>query len=263
MLSRAIGIIVLAQSLCFGQASAPPSVAGPSEAASLPSPQLSPTPTESNAIVAGRLIREEDPSYPKEARKQNLQGKVAVVVMIEENGKIGNPTVVSGDRILVDATLKAVRKWRFEPFTQQGYAISVQQNLVFDFAPGQKAAKLESPLPESKPVQPPITLPVTRSSAAAGGVYRIGGGVSARRVMYSPDPEYSDEARKARHEGVCVLSLIVGPDGLPRDMRITRSVGMGLDEKAIEAVNRWRFQPAMKDGKPVGVAVNVEVQFRL
>jgi protein TonB len=96
-----------------------------------------------------------------------------------------------------------------------------------------------------------------------GGAFRVGGGVSAPRPISTPDPEYSEEARKAKYQGTCVLWLIVGPDGRPRDMRVARSLGLGLDEKAIEAVKNWRFEPAMKDGKPVAVQINVEVSFRL
>jgi len=96
-----------------------------------------------------------------------------------------------------------------------------------------------------------------------GGVYHIGGGVSAPIPIFTPEAEFSDEARRAKYQGVCVLSLIVGPDGKPRDIKIGRSLGLGLDEKAIQAVNQWKFEPAMKDGKPVAVAINVEVQFRL
>lgn len=96
-----------------------------------------------------------------------------------------------------------------------------------------------------------------------GGVFRVGGGVSAPRPVFTPDPEYSEEARKAKYQGTCVLFLIVGPDGRPRDIRISRSLGLGLDEKAIEAVKQWKFEPALKDGKPVSVAINVEVSFRL
>jgi protein TonB len=96
-----------------------------------------------------------------------------------------------------------------------------------------------------------------------GGVFRVGGGVSPPRALDTPDPEYSEEARKAKYQGTCVLWLIVGPDGKPRDIKVARALGMGLDQKAIEAVRNWKFEPAMKDGKPVAVQINVEVNFRL
>jgi TonB family protein len=96
-----------------------------------------------------------------------------------------------------------------------------------------------------------------------GGAFRVGGGVSAPKAIYSPDPEYSEEARKVKHMGTVVLWLVVGPDGRPRDIKVLRTLGLGLDEKAIEAVKNWRFDPAMKDGKPVAVQINVEVNFHL
>ena len=96
-----------------------------------------------------------------------------------------------------------------------------------------------------------------------GGAFRVGGGVSAPKAIYAPDPEYSEEARKAKYQGTCVLWLVVGPDGKPRDIKVARTLGLGLDEKAIEAVKQWKFEPAMKDGKPVAVQINVEVSFRL
>ncbi|MFZ0687861.1 MAG: energy transducer TonB [Terriglobales bacterium] len=96
-----------------------------------------------------------------------------------------------------------------------------------------------------------------------GGVFHVGGGVSAPKKIYDPDPEYSEEARKAKYQGTCVLYVVVGPDGRPRDVRVQRTLGLGLDEKAIEAVKTWRFEPATKDGKPVAVAINIEVSFRL
>jgi periplasmic protein TonB len=96
-----------------------------------------------------------------------------------------------------------------------------------------------------------------------GGVFRVGGGVSAPREIYAPEPEYSEEARKVKQMGVVVLRLVVGPDGNPRDIQVVRALGLGLDEKAIEAVRKWRFDPARKDGKPVAVAVNIEVNFHL
>jgi len=102
-----------------------------------------------------------------------------------------------------------------------------------------------------------------RGGGTGGGVFHVGGGVSAPRAVYAPDPEYSEEARKAKYQGTCVLMLIVGPDGHPRDIRVARSLGLGLDEKAMEAVKQWKFDPALKDGKPVAVAISVQVEFRL
>ena len=96
-----------------------------------------------------------------------------------------------------------------------------------------------------------------------GGVFRVGGGVSAPRAISTPDPEYSEEARKSKYQGVVVLWLIVDQNGKPRDIRVARSLGMGLDQKAVEAVKNWKFEPAMKDGRPVAVQINVEVNFRL
>lgn len=97
-----------------------------------------------------------------------------------------------------------------------------------------------------------------------GGVFRPGvGGVSAPRLIYKTEPEYSEEARKAKYQGTVELACIVGADGKPRGLRVAHSLGMGLDEKALEAVRDWKFSPAEKDGKPVAVAINVLVEFRL
>jgi periplasmic protein TonB len=96
-----------------------------------------------------------------------------------------------------------------------------------------------------------------------GGLYHVGGGVSPPRQIYAPEPEFSEEARKAKFQGTCTLALIVGIDGRPSDIRVVNSLGMGLDEKAIEAVSHWKFEPAMKDGHPVRVPIEVEVDFHL
>ena len=96
-----------------------------------------------------------------------------------------------------------------------------------------------------------------------GGVYRIGGGVSDPVPIFKPEPEYSEEARKAKFQGAVMLSIIIDENGKTRDIRVIRPLGLGLDEKAIEAVLRWRFKPSLKDGRAVAVSANVEVNFRL
>lgn len=96
-----------------------------------------------------------------------------------------------------------------------------------------------------------------------GGVYRVGNGVSAPRLVFDPEPQYSEEARKAKQQGVVLLEVIVGSDGRVHKATVARALGMGLDQKAIEAVQGWRFEPATKDGVPVWVKVNIEVNFHL
>ena len=96
-----------------------------------------------------------------------------------------------------------------------------------------------------------------------GNTYSAVGGVIAPRVIFKLDPEYSDEARKAKFQGNVILTFVVDAEGRARNIRVARSLGMGLDEKAIEAVRKWKFEPGMKDGIPVAVMVSVEVNFRL
>jgi len=96
-----------------------------------------------------------------------------------------------------------------------------------------------------------------------GGAFRTSGGVLAPSAIYDPEPEYSEEARKVKLQGMVLLSLIVDVQGRARDIRVIRSLGMGLDEKAIEAVKKWKFTPGTKDGIAVATEVDVEVSFRL
>jgi TonB family protein len=96
-----------------------------------------------------------------------------------------------------------------------------------------------------------------------GGVYHVGGGVSGPVPIYEPEPEYSDEARRAKYTGIVVVSLVVDAQGLPQRVRVVRALGMGLDEKAVEAVRQYKFKPAMYQGKPVPVEVNIEVNFQI
>jgi periplasmic protein TonB len=96
-----------------------------------------------------------------------------------------------------------------------------------------------------------------------GGVYHIGGGVSAPVPIFTPEAEFSDEARRAKYQGVVLITLIVDSQGNPQNPRVVRPLGMGLDEKALEAVRKYKFKPAMKEGKPVAVMMSIEVNFRL
>jgi len=108
-----------------------------------------------------------------------------------------------------------------------------------------------------------ITLAQAPDAPLPPDVYRTGHGVMAPQVLEKTDPEYSEEARALGLQGTVMLSMIVDASGLPRDVLVTNPIGLGLDEKAIAAVSKWRFQPGTKDGQPVAVMVTIEVNFRL
>ncbi len=96
------------------------------------------------------------------------------------------------------------------------------------------------------------------------GIFPAGrGGVTVPEVVFSPEPSFSDEARKSKSQGIVLLMLVVGKDGHPYDIRVRQSLGMGLDEKAIEAVNHWRFRPGTLNGQPVATQIAVQVDFHL
>jgi protein TonB len=96
-----------------------------------------------------------------------------------------------------------------------------------------------------------------------GGLRKIGGGVSSPELIFKVDPEFSEEARRAKFMGIVLVNLIVDQQGRPENVHVLRGVGMGLDEKAVAAVKQYKFRPAMEKGKPVPVELNVEVNFQI
>jgi TonB family protein len=168
----------------------------------------------------------------------SAQGYVAV------NFKIGADGVPSDIEVGADAAgstgdrvLSAVRSWRFRPASRNGTD-----------SPGSGRVLLEC--------HPAETL------AAPGQIYSVGV-VVPPAFLFRREAEYSEEARRAKRQGQIALSFIVEPDGKVSGVRVLRSLGMGLDEQAIGAVMQWRFKPGTKDGKPVRVAVQATVDFKL
>jgi protein TonB len=96
-----------------------------------------------------------------------------------------------------------------------------------------------------------------------GGLHRVGGGVRAPQVLFQPEPEFSEEARRAKFSGNVEVYLWVDEHGNPSHVRVVRGIGMGLDEKAAEAVRQYRFKPATENGKPVMVEMYIDVVFQI
>ncbi len=104
---------------------------------------------------------------------------------------------------------------------------------------------------------------IALEAAVSSRVYRTGGGVTAPALLLKVEPQYTEEARAMKLQGAVVLYAEIAPDGTAQNIAVTRTLGLGLDEKAVEAVRRWRFKPGTKDGEPATVAATIEVNFRL
>jgi len=118
---------------------------------------------------------------------------------------------------------------------------------------------------QDKPAKSPDA-PSQAASSEDSAVYKVGGGVKPPRAIITSGPKFTEEEKKndqAKYKGTVVLSMIVTTEGKPKDIKVTKSLGPGLDKKAIEAVKTWKFDPATKDGKPVMVQIMVEVNFAL
>ena len=133
------------------------------------------------------------------------------------------------------------------------FAIALIALLSVPFAAAQQPA--QQPAPPSDPTAP---------TQANEPIYKIGGRISAPVIKHRVMAQFTDEARRAKYQGICLISLIVDAQGNPQNVRVARALGMGLDQKALEAVRQYKFKPAMKDGKtPVPSMVTIEVDFRL
>jgi TonB family protein len=215
-------------------------------------PQL-PQATGSDSDVAlGKPIQWDSPKYPKHALKSNMQGEVVLRLTVGKDGRVTRTEAVSGNPELADSAIHAAHKWLYIPYFRDAKAVEAQTMVTINF----KVAG------DGRPdISATYKMP---SVPSVGRIFKPGDdGVSAPKVVVAPDPGYSEEARQDKYQGVCVLELVVGPDGRPYDIKVTKALGKGLDEKAVEAVQQWRFRPAVKDGQPVSVAIDVEVQFRL
>ena len=91
----------------------------------------------------------------------------------------------------------------------------------------------------------------------------MGNGVAAPILLHKTEPQYSEEARAAKYQGTVVLYVEIGTDGRASNLELMKSIGLGLDEKAAQAVMNWKFQPGKRDGTPVRVSATIEVNFRL
>jgi len=207
-----------------------------------------------------------------EAARQGRQGRVSVVFEVLKDGSVPQIRLTenSGNDSLDSATSAAIQTSApFPPLPQEFAGTHLVLQLTFLYNQGTRTpTKLAVP---ASPPNPPAGTNFGSGqgsgqgpgdgSAVSGGVFSVGGGVSAPTCIYCPDPPCSQEARKAKFSGTVVVQVIDAA-GNVSDARVVKPLGLGLDEKAVETIRTWRFKPSLRNGSPVNVRMLVEVSFR-
>jgi TonB family protein len=223
----------------------------------------------SPGVTPGKLIRKLDPKYPSKAERGGVEGTVVLAATITKDGEVKDVRLISGDPLLAEAAVSAVRHWRYTPYMFEGRRVEIRTQLSLTFVLHRSEHNCQE---EQKTISASGAEDLATSPDASGDsgkadapqeIYRVGDGVKPPRPISSPDPDYPERARKARERGTVVLWATITPEGKVKTVRVARSIGPDLDDKAIEAVCQWKFQPATRDGKPVAVQINIEVGFWL
>jgi len=209
-------------------------------------------------IVAPLILERAQALYPtgSDAAADAVEGESTLSLVVGADGTPTKIQVVHSHGAAFDAAATdAIKKSRFQPGTIDGTPVPVRvyaRTRFFD---------------DMRPAFPRIFL---RTGPAAGfsqfapnSPIRLRQGDTPPKLVTSTDAEFSDEARRQGIQGVVMVSLLVNEEGVPIDLSITKGMGHGLDEKALEAVSQYRFKPAMRGGVPVEARIAVEVSFRL
>jgi TonB family protein len=126
-----------------------------------------------------------------------------------------------------------------------------------------RAAESEATKARAQTIRKTLVAAISPKTAANSGGVRVGGGVTAPSLVSKVEPEYSDAARMAKYQGTVLLKMVVDTDGTAKNIELMRGLGYGLDEKAAQAIGLWKFKPGTRDGAPIAVQAQIEVNFRL
>lgn len=224
------------------------------------------------------LIPSQTPAFTQSCHKKHRE-EVGLDVLINSSGYPAQyyfRTVHGNEADLI--ALRTVANDRFSPAKRGGAAIQVERTLVVSMElcvekqKGSDGTRTELLTLAEAPDQRILRsadlgageLQIQSPFPDSGTAYKIGGSISAPKPLSTPEAHYTDQARKAHIQGACWIRLIVDQHGAPENVQVVRSLGMGLDQEAVNAVQHYRFRPAMKDGRiAVPVLITVEVTFRL
>jgi TonB family protein len=205
----------------------------------------------------------EDGTMPK-TDKEASDESVVLEFTVNSSGSVENIHATEGSDSAAELLTGNLASWRFRPAMNGAEAVAATGRIRFIKGKGDDSAKLPltPPLPQDATSAPDHALEKS-AGASGGGIYSVGEDVSDPTLLHRVDAGYSDAALAAGVKGVVTLRIVIDAAGNVVNPTVITGLGLGLDEKAIEAVKQWKFTPAYKDGKPVAVAKTVEISFAL
>jgi TonB family protein len=200
----------------------------------------------SSNVIAGNLLTRANPVYPPEAKAAKLNGTVVLNAIIGKDGKIQNLQVsTSTNPIFNDSALDAVRQWIYKPYLLNGNPTEVETKITVNYSLEGANSATPTPSPSPQAANP------SPSTARNNPI-----------VIHTGDVKVPAGARKDKVHGTVLVSLVVGKDGLPRDVEVKKSLRPDFDQSALEAVRDYRFEPALRDGTPVEAKLFLEIDFQ-
>jgi TonB family protein len=184
----------------------------------------------SQEVMARQLIHRVEPDYPEAAKAQGISGLVVIQFQIDTEGHVAQPNVASGDPLLTDAAVNAVKQWQFKPFLLNGEPVAVQTSATVRVGPPQKL--------------------------------RVSQGVMEGNLLHKVDPAYPVEARAARIQGDVILMVIISREGDVSHLEVISGHPL-LAEAATKAVKQWKYKPYSLNGNPVEIESTIKVQFHM
>jgi TonB family protein len=200
-------------------------------------------------VVSPIVVERAPVTYPSNPTPGETDGTSLLSLVIDSDGTPSNIQVLQSHGAASDAAaIEAIKLTKFQPGSVDGRPAPVRIFARTRFSEDQRPTypRILSHLGPIGSAGPPMR-PYDKPPVA----------------LYAPNAQYSDRARKAKLNGYVLISLLVTEDGLPTDLKVVKSLGMGLDENALECVSKYRFKPATKDGVPVPTHISVEVIFQL
>lgn len=221
------------------------------------------------------IVKSKRADYPQFARERGIQGQVMLKILVSETGDVEKVDVLSGDPMLAESAVSAVRKWKFKPFIRNGRPIKVSTQLPMDFAfsnkimekgrsedgtavTGKGYSVASSPAGDKA-----VNFPADSNGAAdVPRRVRVSQGVSQGLLIHQVAPVYPPAARANRVQGAVVLQAVIGKDGRLSNLHVV-SGPPELRDAAVGAVQQWRYKPYYLKGEPVEVETQLTINFTL